>query len=247
MIDLKRRIKRVSHRLSANLKRPLTILPPFAALCFKYVGELGEFGRWLQSRSSKQLPKFSQKYDLFRHIASTYLQDNPIDYLEFGVYKGNTLRTWCSLNDRPESRFWGFDCFTGLPEDWNFPTGTLKKGTYNAGGTPPTIDDRRVRFVKGLFQDTLSGFLKSFVPVNRLVIHLDADLHSSTLYVLATLDSYLKPGTLLVLDDFATVTDVFRAVADYLRAFRKDCRLLASAGPFYDIAVVEIVGLSLIT
>ena len=234
-------MKNASRQVLSKLKRPLMLLPPFVALRLKYLAGLSDFGVWLPLHSSEKPLSFGGKHDLFDYLAFEHIQDAPIDYLEFGVYKGDTLRKWCALSTRPESRFWGFDCFTGLPEDWAFPTGTLKKGIYDAGGVPPQISDPRVQLVKGMFQDSLPGFLQSFVPLNRLVIHLDADLYSSTLYVLATLHPRLTPGSVLILDDFCVITDVFRALSDYMKAFRKDYRVLGSSGVFYDTAAVEIV------
>jgi hypothetical protein len=96
-----------------------------------------------------------------------------IDFLEFGVCTGHSIRFWSQINRDPQSRFIGFDSFEGLPEDWtrNYP-----KGSLDVGGAVPQIDDERVSFVKGWFQNTLPGFLNGFTPRSRLVVHSDSDL-----------------------------------------------------------------------
>ena len=71
---------------------------------------------------------------MYGYLQQTVLKDAPIDYLEFGVADGASLRSWCALNQRPESRFFGFDTFTGLPEDW---AADHPKGTFNRDGIPP--------------------------------------------------------------------------------------------------------------
>jgi len=38
--------------------------------------------------------------------------------LEFGVWQGESTRFFAGLNRSPSSRFYGFDSFEGLPEDW---------------------------------------------------------------------------------------------------------------------------------
>lgn len=91
---------------------------------------------------------------------------------------------WIQHNADRDSRFVGFDTFTGLPEDW----GLTKKGSFSTNGLLPSVNDGRCFFVKGLFQNTLGEWLKSANLSRRLVVHLDADLYSSTSYVLTKLE-----------------------------------------------------------
>lgn len=148
----------------------------------------------------------------------------PIDYLEFGVYQGRTIEMWTQLNSHPESRFFGFDTFTGLPEDYqkNHP-----KGDFNVAGQPPTINDHRVKFVKGLFQEALPNFLNNFSKTkdSTLIVHLDADLYSSTLYCLTKLD-FLLDDSFLIFDEFGDLEHEFAAFYDYIRSYYRDYILL---------------------
>ena len=58
-------------------------------------------------------------------------------------------------------------------------TGGLQKGLYLIlKGKLPNIDDDRVSFCKGLFQDTLPEFLETYDSKNVLVVNIDADLYS---------------------------------------------------------------------
>src|ERR1022692_2079890 len=74
--------------------------------------------------------------------ASVHPDTTAIDYLEFGVYQGESMQVWADLNTHPDSRFVGFDSFEGLPEDW---TKGKPAGTFDAGGKTPAIPDPRVR------------------------------------------------------------------------------------------------------
>jgi len=156
----------------------------------------------------------SQFYD---EVAKEFnLDTDKVTYLEFGVYKGKSLRYWLTKNTNAESTFHGFDVFTGLPQNW----GHVPQGHFSTEGRPPTIDDDRCFFHVGLFQETLPGFINDNKDIfaDRLVVNIDADLYSSTLYVLIMLTDYLKTGDILFFDEFFSIVNSaseFRAYLDY--------------------------------
>ncbi len=149
--------------------------------------------------------------------AALGLADVPIDYLEFGVFEGRTLRWWTEINPHPDTRFFGFDTFTGLPEDWD--RGGLKAGAFSTETKTPDIADGRIRYFAGTFQQTLPDFLKSYGGENRRVFHLDADLYSSTLFVLLHLAPFLRKGDVLIFDEFHVYLDEFKALQDFRAAW----------------------------
>jgi O-methyltransferase len=164
--------------------------------------------------------------DMYRHVSDTLLggSSKAFDYVEFGVFEGCSIRQWCALNQNPDSRFFGFDSFEGLPEDWH---SGKRKGAFSTGGKLPEIGDPRVNFVAGWFQKSLRGFMASYRPQSQIVVHIDCDLYSSTLYCLTTLDPVLSPGTLIVFDDFFDALHVYRALTDYCSAYMRQYQLLA--------------------
>jgi hypothetical protein len=155
---------------------------------------LPKLGTWERAHLTPATPRFNHRFRLYDHLQSSVLGDEPIDYLEFGVYKGESMRSWTDLHANPESRFYGFDSFEGLPEAWVYFGGTIGRAAFNAGGRVPDVPDERAEFVKGLFQESLPDFLADFEPRARVVLHCDADLYSSMLYVLTQCDSLLVPA-----------------------------------------------------
>jgi O-methyltransferase len=111
---------------------------------------------------------------------------NEINYIEFGVAGGYSFKWWLEQNRNPNSKFYGFDTFDGLPEDW----GPFKKGSFTNNNAVPEINDARGKFYTGLFQQTVPGFVKEFDPSRRNVLMMDADLYSATLYALTSLAPY---------------------------------------------------------
>jgi len=202
-----------------------------------------KLGAW--ARENKNLAAFGHRYDLYAYINNDLLQNQPIEFLEFGVYKGDSIKEWLRINTHPESRFWGFDSFVGLPEQWQRFTETTPVGAFDVQGVVPAIADERLAFVKGYFQDTLPEFLTTWCggsPGRRIILHCDADLYSSTLYVLTTLNRFLVPGSILIFDEFSSVLHEFRAFSDFLTASRTRARGLATVGPFFSRVAVELTG-----
>ena len=153
------------------------------------------------------------------------LDEAPINYLEFGVYRGESMRMWLAGIQHPNSRFVGFDTFTGLPERWR-PTELA--GHFNANGVVPDIKDPRCSFEIGLFQDTLPAFAARTDLSGRVVVNLDADMFTSTLFVLTTLAPFFKPGDLIFFDEFSCPLDEFRAFEEFVRSFRVKYEAIAA-------------------
>jgi O-methyltransferase len=167
--------------------------------------------------------KVGNRPELYKYLSDGLIKNAPIDYLEFGVHRGASIREWLALNTNQDSRFIGFDSFEGLPEKWNEK---MDKGRFDVGGAIPQVDDDRVRFVKGWFQHTLPDFLREFSPRSRLVINNDSDLYSSTIYTLTQLNDILSPGTIIIFDEFSSPLHEFRAFNDYLSAFMRTAKPL---------------------
>ena len=198
-----------------------------------------EIGKWLKDNPFPST--FESRYDLYRYMNHDIVRDGPIEYLEFGVWNGKSIKYWSELNRHPDSRFFGFDTFEGLPERWRFFAKALPKGSFDAKGGTPEFDDARVIWIKGLFQNVLPDFLKRFTANHRLIINCDADLYSSTLYVLASMNPFLKPGSIVILDEITTV-DEFKAFRDFTQSFMRKYRVLAAAERlFYLRVAIEFV------
>lgn len=221
--------------LRRNAKRALaTVVPHSTAI--HYLIYLPRLGAWSRNRAG-QARTFGDRLRLYDWLNSAILHNEPITYLEFGVFKGDSIRYWSNLNTNPATRLIGFDSFTGLPETWRHFLDETKRGAFDAGGQVPHVDDTRVAFVKGRFQHSLPGFLAGFRPSSGLVVHLDADLYSATLYVLTMLNALLPAGAILILDEFSSVLHEFRALEDYCSAYGRDYEVLAVTPSLDQVAI----------
>ena len=127
------------------------------------IQELVQKGIWCQPVEGIQ----SKIYDyVFNHYSI-----QPLDYLEFGVYRGESIQWWLSKLS-PNSNLFGFDSFEGLPDDWYYG---CPKGTFHVGNEPPIIAPN-LRFVKGWFEKSLVPFLAATSLKHQLILHMDASL-----------------------------------------------------------------------
>ncbi|HVU57464.1 MAG TPA: TylF/MycF/NovP-related O-methyltransferase [Puia sp.] len=170
--------------------------------------------------NKSNVPDFPDRLDLHKYLSSQYIRpEDPILFMEFGVFRGETYSIWVNNNKCPGSAFEGFDTFTGLPEDW----GNIKEGSFSAGGKLPDIKDARSKFHVGLIQDTLPEFTKTIPAEKRKVIHIDVDLYNATLVTLVLLQPYLRTGDIIIFDDFFTTTKAaheFKGFYDFLDLYK---------------------------
>lgn len=113
--------------------------------------------------------------------------------LEFGVFSGQTLKIIATA--REGEQVFGFDSFEGLPENWRsgFPAGTF--------GVSELPDVPGAELVVGWFADTLPDFMAAHEgPVDFL--HVDADLYSAAVTVLEQVGPRLRPGSIVVFDEY---------------------------------------------
>ena len=178
---------------------------------------------------------FATREEMFVHLHAEYLGNGKkaLDYLEFGVFQGLSLKQWCAINAHPQSRFFGFDSFQGLPENWN----SAPSGTYTSHGKLPDIHDPRVEFVVGWFQNTLPGFLAKYQAKSQLLIHNDSDLYTSTLFTLTSLNAWITPGTIILFDEFYDAVHEYRALVEWAAAYMRKYEVLAATSGFTQAAV----------
>jgi O-methyltransferase len=181
----------------------------------------------IRSDEKKPIRKFAQREEMYSAV-NEGLGGVSISYLEFGVWKGESLKIWTAINTDPRSRFYGFDSFEGLPEVWKHGFGSATgKEKFDVGGTMPSGLDARVKLVKGWFQHTLGTFLNETELPHPIVVHIDSDLHSSALYVLSSLDRLLRAGDIIMFDEYASPSNEYLAWEEYKSAFMRKANCIA--------------------
>jgi O-methyltransferase len=183
--------------------------------------------------------EYANRSIFYKHISDHFVGDVPVDYFEFGVFKGESISAWAKINSNPNSCFFGFDSFEGLPEDWH---SERLKGHFSVNGKAPSIEDARIEFIKGWFSDTLPTFTRRYREIfdvnKKLIIHMDADLYSSTLYSLCKMDEFINVGTVILFDEFSgPPQDEFQALHDYARSHNRAYKVIAAREDCVKLAI----------
>ena len=145
-----------------------------------------------------------------------------------------------------EKKFYGFDSFLGLPEDWHPGFG---KGEYDINGAIPPCNNN-VQLIKGWFDETLPNFMKEKKGQQCSYIHIDCDLYSSAKYVLEQLKNNIGKGTIICFDEFCGFIgwqqDEYKAFNEFIEENKFEYKYIAcsyaeSAGNIYIGVAVEII------
>lgn len=116
-------------------------------------------------------------------------------FLEFGVYSGSTINIMADMYKNKQ--IFGFDSFEGLPENWN--GWSLEESFFKTSKLPKVRDN--IVLVKGWFNEVLPGFMEQHRE-DVAFLHVDCDIYSSAKYVLDSLAQRIKPGTIILFDEY---------------------------------------------
>ncbi len=223
---------------------PVTLLlKPFSRF-FIFIAYFNQLQIWIRNNKKRfaysdyysPIRDYTKRYDLYKYVADNCVTtERKILYLEFGVAAGESFRWWLQHNQNEASLFWGFDTFEGLPEKWGsfYDKGDMKFEM-------PTMPDSRGKFIKGLFQDTLTTFIEqqkeSLESAAQKVILLDADLYSATIFTLSQLYPTLHKGDIIMFDEFNVATHEFKAYTEFTGNFYIKLKPIAAVNNFYQVA-----------
>jgi len=191
----------------------------------------GGIKKVISTSSAIELP-VNHKWNCLKTAISFIIANNiEGDYLEFGVFKGESFiysyryfkdvfsrykRSAVSTAGEPflsqSVRFFAFDSFSGLPETSDEGIPIHWKGK-NAMSSPKDLFERNLRSKKVDIKDVVinQGYYdvsltSQFVETNSLkkaaIIHIDCDLYESTKTVLEFITPLIVDGTVLIFDDY---------------------------------------------
>lgn len=121
-------------------------------------------------------------------------------FLEFGVFKGESINFFAEILEKLKFNIYGFDSFEGLEEDWNMNEYN-PIGTFSLNKKKPKVK-KNVILIEGKVQVTLDSFLEKNKDKKIIFAHLDMDTYLPTKFTLKKIKSFLTKGSVLLFDQF---------------------------------------------
>jgi len=183
-----------------------------------------EFSRLYRRVRRRTMCSNARLRGLYRGVKYVVENRIPGDFVECGCALGGSAALMAlTLYHLGASRsLWLFDTFEGLPaptaQDPDFEFANLYTGSCL--GTLEEVRhlfeelhvEARVRFVKGLFQETLPATQVSEIAL----LHIDGDWYESVKTCLANLYDKVVPGGIIQFDDYGYWNGARRAVDEFL-------------------------------
>lgn len=191
---------------------------------------------YLEKNDSKNIKLFESALPELDYILKNEIEKEGI-FLEFGVFNGKSINFMSNiLKDR---KFYGFDSFEGLPEDW-IPG--FNKGRFSLDGNLPPVN-KNVTLIKGWFNETLPQFIKE-LNEDIAFIHVDCDLYSSTKTIFDCLKDKITPGTVITFDEYFCYHNweehEFKAFQEFVKEKQVKYKYL-SAGSLFGSCSIKIL------
>lgn len=179
---------------------PLGLVAPDFDSFWKHVLNISEKRHLISDQELNRIPA-TPVPPFYRLLGYTLFHHPPKEgmYLEFGVATGASINLTGKIvralhnDEHINSVVDGFDTFWGLPEAW---PGYGPQGAFSRNGVPPPVV-ANVKLHKGLFNETLPGYLADHQSEPLAFANIDCDLYAGAMQVLNLLQEHLREGSLL--------------------------------------------------
>ncbi len=182
----------INFRIKTASKSPVDIyLENLAQDCFKI------FEKDIKKSSVFLKDDEIRKYSISKSITNSN-QSNL--FLEFGVFKGDSINIFAKFLSYKNLNIYGFDSFEGIEEEW-ITDEYNPIGTFSLNKKTPKVS-KNVSLIVGKVQTTLENFLEKNNGNKIAFAHMDMDTYTPTKYILIKIKPYLQKGSIILFDEF---------------------------------------------
>jgi hypothetical protein len=206
----------------------------------------GDTWRYMESKDLEDLKDCVTDYDLYEYVVNNELDPTLLAsgmVLEFGTATGRTLNQFAHW--LPGKTIYGFDGWQGLPEKFNdLPTGhfaqKLPEVLFNCQLVRGWFGERPLQDKSGIPEFTARDFASTHTAPIAL-LHLDADLYSSTRTVLNAFVKHIVPGTVILFNEYwnhpTWKKHEFKAWQEHCKIYGVGYEYIAYASDHQEVAV----------
>jgi hypothetical protein len=211
-------------------------------------GELSTIDTWryMEEHDLEDLKDCVTDYDLYEWVTNAQLDLSLLEIgqvLEFGTATGRTLNQFAYW--LPNKTIYGFDSWQGLPEKFN----DLPAGHF-AQPLPDVLPN--CQLIQGWFgarpvqdQSSIREFTaREFANIHKepiALLHLDADLYSSTKTVLDAFHAHIVPGTVILFNEYwnhrTWKKHEFRAWQEHIAQYKLNYEYVGYVSDHQEVAV----------
>ena len=159
------------------------------------------------------------------------LEDDQGLWLEFGTRIGDTTKHLYKLR-KGKGPIYTFDSFLGLPETVDTVNTPFREGKYAMNSDSVALLSgweavpeggsawnslripESVKVVQGWFNETVEGFLEEHSGEPIRLVHIDSSIYSSAAEVFNALAGHVRPGTVVVFNEYTYCRDQDAYIAD---------------------------------
>ena len=206
----------------------------------------GDTWRYMESKDLEDLKDCVTDYDLYDWVVNTQLDPALLEtglVLEFGTATGRTLNQFAHW--LPHKTIYGFDGWQGLPEKFNdLPAGhfaqKLPEVLFNCQLVPGWFGARPLQDQSSIAEFTARDFASTHTAPIAL-LHLDADLYSSTKTVLDAFAKNIVPGTVILFNEYwnhpTWKKHEFKAWQEHCKMYGVDYEYIGYASDHQEVAI----------
>jgi hypothetical protein len=194
-----------AHRVNRHDSTILMSHRPDFDLTFRLFPEFERYREsWIHNNSLNNLGDLARLYYLLLNVRQLIEEDVTGDFVELGVYKGNSAAVLADLARGSGRRLILFDTFTGFDERDTRREGIKPIEAFDDTNLPDVrslVGEEGVAFVPGFFPESLA----QAPPIERVaLLHVDCDLHDPAKAALEAFYPRLTPGAFVILHDYAS-------------------------------------------
>lgn len=162
------------------------------------------FNSWVAGNRHRNCGDLARFYAFYLNLRQILSDAIPGDFVELGVYKGNSATMLASFARRTNRRVFLFDTFEGFDSRDLHGVDSTKPVQFKDTSLPAVqglVGTDVVTYVKGFFPESTKAIE---LPERIAVAHIDCDLYEPMKAGLQTFYPRLSPGGIMLLHDYSS-------------------------------------------